>query len=116
MVNTHNKRLATENAQVNGNPPPPPSLAQAIVSILESCDKQTELLWQLMANSTRGGNWARNTHSPAPTTDGDFAATHPSLFTEAGESLEADHWLWVMKFKFGLLRCTEVHNTLFTGQ
>jgi hypothetical protein len=44
MVNTHNGRVGAENAQGNGNPPPPPSLAQPIVSILESRDEQTELL------------------------------------------------------------------------
>jgi hypothetical protein len=38
------------------------------------------------------------------------------LFTEAGELLEADHWLRVMESKFGLLRCTEVQKTLFTAQ
>jgi hypothetical protein len=42
--------------------------------------------------------------------------THPPLFTEAGEPLEADHWLRVMESKFGLLRCTEVQKTLFTAQ
>jgi hypothetical protein len=41
---------------------------------------------------------------------------HLPLFTEAGEPLEADHWLRGMKFKFGLLRCTEVLKTLFTAQ
>jgi hypothetical protein len=30
---------------------------------------------------------------------------HPPLFTEAGEPLEADHWLRVMESKFGLLCC-----------
>jgi hypothetical protein len=91
MVNTRNGRAGPENAQGNGNPPPPSSLAQAIASILESCDEQTELLWQLVANSARGGNGERNAPSPTPTTYGNFAATHPSLFTEAGEPLEADH-------------------------
>jgi hypothetical protein len=81
MVNTCNVRNGAENSQGNGNPPPPPSLAQAIPSILESRDEQTELLWQLVANSTRGGNGARNALAPAPTTYGDFAATHPPLFT-----------------------------------
>jgi hypothetical protein len=114
MVNTHNGRAGPENAQGNGNTPPPPSLAQAITSILESHDEQTELLWQLMANSTRGGNGARN--ALAPTTYDDFAATHPPLFTEAGEPLEADHWLWVMESKFGLLRCSKLQKTLFTVQ
>jgi hypothetical protein len=42
--------------------------------------------------------------------------THLSLFIEAGESLEADHWLQVMESKFGLLRSTEVQKTLFTVQ
>jgi hypothetical protein len=91
MVNTRNVRNGAENSQENGNPPPPPSLAQAIASILEFRDEQTELLWQLIANSTRGGNGARNALAPAPTTYSDFMATHPPLFTEAGEPLKVDH-------------------------
>jgi hypothetical protein len=91
-------------------------LAQAIASILVSHDEQTELLWQLVANSTRGGNGARNAPAPAPTTYIDFTAMHPPLFTEAGEPLEADHWLRVMESKFRLLRCTEVQKTLFAAQ
>jgi hypothetical protein len=91
-------------------------LAQAIASILESHDEQTELLRQLVASSTRGGNGARNAPALASTTYNDFAATHPPLFTEAREPLEADHWLRVMESQFGLLRCTEVQKTLFTAQ
>jgi hypothetical protein len=44
MVNTRNVQNGAENSQGNGNPPPPPSLAQAIASILESRYEQTELL------------------------------------------------------------------------
>jgi hypothetical protein len=66
-------------------------LAQAITSILESRDEQTELLQQLIANATRGGNGARNAPVLALTTYSDFTASHPPLFTEAGEPLEADH-------------------------
>jgi hypothetical protein len=44
MVNTRNGRGDLELDLPNGNPPPPPTLAQAIASILESQDKQTELL------------------------------------------------------------------------
>jgi hypothetical protein len=116
MVNTRNGQAGAESSQENGNPPPPPSLAQAIASILQSRDEQTELLRQLIANSTRGGNGATNAPAPAPTTYSDFVATHPPLFTEAGEPLEADHWLRVMESKFGLLCCTEVQKTLFTAQ
>jgi hypothetical protein len=43
-VNTRNVRNGAENSQGNGNPPPLPCLAQAIASILESHDEQTELL------------------------------------------------------------------------
>jgi hypothetical protein len=102
MVNTRIVRNEAENSQGNGNQPPPPSLAQAIASILESRDEQTELLRQLVANSTHGGNGARNAPAPALTTYSDFTATHPPLFTEAGEPLGAEHWLRVMESKFGL--------------
>jgi hypothetical protein len=44
MVNTCNVQNGAENSQGNENPPPPPSLAQAIASILESRDEQTKLL------------------------------------------------------------------------
>jgi hypothetical protein len=44
MVNTHNVRNGAENSQGNRNPPPPPSLAQVIASILESRDEQTKSL------------------------------------------------------------------------
>jgi hypothetical protein len=118
MVNTHNGRGDCEPALPNGNPPPPPTLTQAIASILESWDEQTELLPQLVANSTPtcGGNGAQNNHAQAPTTYGDFAATHPPLFIEAGEPLEADNWLHVIESKFGLLRCIETQKTLFAAQ
>jgi hypothetical protein len=91
-------------------------LAQATTSILQSRDEQIELLRHLVTNSTRGGNGARNAPTPAPTTYNDFMATHLPLFTEAGEPLEADHWLRVMESKFGLLRCTEVQKTVFATQ
>jgi hypothetical protein len=43
-------------------------------------------------------------------------ATHPPLFTEAGEPFKADHWLRVIESNFGLLHCTEVQMTLSTAQ
>jgi hypothetical protein len=116
MVNTRNERARAEDDQGNRNPPPPPTLAQAIASILESRDEKTELLWQLVANSARGGHGARNAPTPALTTYNDFSTTHPPLFTEAGEPLEADHWLRAIESKFGLLHYTEVQKTLFAMQ
>jgi hypothetical protein len=60
--------------------------------------------------------WVRNAPAPAPTTYGDFTGTQPPLFTEAGEPLEADHWLRVMESKFELLHYIEVQKTLFATQ
>jgi hypothetical protein len=74
------------------------------------------VLRQLDANCTCGGNGVRNALAPAPTTYSDFTTTHLLLFTKAGEPLEADHWLRVMEFMFGLLHCIEVQKTLFTAQ
>jgi hypothetical protein len=91
MVNTRNGRGDPELAHPNRNPPPPPTLVQAIASILESRHEQTELLWQLVANYSRGDHGVRNAPAPAPTTYGDFVAHSPPLFTEFGEPLEADH-------------------------
>jgi hypothetical protein len=96
MVNTCNGRVGAENTQGNGNPPSPPSLTQAIASILESRDEQTELLRQLMANSAHDGHGARNAPAPVPTIYSDFTVTHPLLFTDAEAPLEADHWLRVI--------------------
>jgi hypothetical protein len=42
--------------------------------------------------------------------------THLPIFTEAGEPLEVNHWLRTIKYKFGLLHCTEVQKTLFIMQ
>jgi hypothetical protein len=116
MVNTHNRWVGAENAQGYGNLPPPLTLAQAIASIFESRGEETKLQWQLVANSAHGGYGAMNALGLAPTTYSDFTATHPLLFTEAGEHLDADHWLRGIESKFGLLHYTEVQKTLFTTQ
>jgi hypothetical protein len=82
-------------------------LAQAIASILESRDEQTELLRLLMTNSTRGGNTASNARGQAQSTYAEFLATHPLIFAEASEPLDADNWLYTNVPKFGLLHCTK---------
>jgi hypothetical protein len=63
MVNTRNGRGDLKPAQPNENPPLPPTLTQVIASILDSRDEQTELVWQMMANSARGGHRASNSSS-----------------------------------------------------
>jgi hypothetical protein len=46
----------------------------------------------------------------------DFLATHPPVFTDATDPLEADSWLYTTESKFGLLHCTEYQKTLYAMQ
>jgi hypothetical protein len=46
----------------------------------------------------------------------DFLATHPPVFANATDPLEADSWLRTTESKFGLLLCTEYQKTLYTVQ
>jgi hypothetical protein len=46
----------------------------------------------------------------------DFLATHPPVFANATDPLEADSWLRTTESKFGLLLCTEYQKTLYTMQ
>jgi hypothetical protein len=46
----------------------------------------------------------------------DFLATHPPLFIEASDPLEADNWLRITESKFGLLHFTEFQKTLYATQ
>jgi hypothetical protein len=46
----------------------------------------------------------------------DFLATHPPVFADATDHLEADIWLHTTESKFGLLHCTQYLKTLYTTQ
>jgi hypothetical protein len=40
----------------------------------------------------------------------DFLVTHPLMFAEAIDPLEADNWLRIIESKIGLLHCTEIQK------
>jgi hypothetical protein len=46
----------------------------------------------------------------------DFLATHPLVFADATDPLEADSWLRTIESKFVLLYCTKYQKTLYTAQ
>jgi hypothetical protein len=46
----------------------------------------------------------------------DFFVTHPPVFIEAADMLEANNWLRMIESKFGLLCCSEIQKTLFAAQ
>jgi hypothetical protein len=45
-----------------------------------------------------------------------FLTTHPQVFADATDPLEADSWLRTTESKFGLLYCTEYQKTLYVVQ
>jgi hypothetical protein len=46
----------------------------------------------------------------------DFLATHPPIFADVTDPLEADSWLRTMESKFGLLYCTEYQKSPYAVQ
>jgi hypothetical protein len=43
-------------------------------------------------------------------------ATHPPVFADATDPLEADNWLYTTESKFGLHHCIEYQKTLYAAQ
>ena len=85
-------QMGNNNAANRGNggqgaqPPPSPSLAQAIVALIADRNEQTELLRRLVQNNADRGRQA----PPAETDYVGFLSTQPPLFHKADYPLEAD--------------------------
>jgi len=78
---------------------------------------QTELLQQLVQgqqNQPRG----REDHILQAAGYQEFFGTHPPLFHQTDEPLDADAWLRTIESKFALLPepCSEANKTLFAAQ
>ena len=102
------------------NPPPPPPLQPTMAEILAEMAaarrQQTEVMRMFMQHV---GAQPQGPRAPPPlraVSYADFLATHPPVFKEAREPLEADDWLRTVESKFGLLECTEIQKTLFAAQ
>jgi hypothetical protein len=94
-----------------GAPPPPP------VSLEQLLAMQNELLRRLIENDERRGTECQQPcHQERDSSYSDFLATHPPVFTDATNPLEADSWLCTIESKFGLLRRTEYQKTLYAAQ
>jgi hypothetical protein len=91
-------------------PPPPISLEQLLAT-------QNELLRRLIENDEcRGTEHQQPHHHERDSLYSDFLATHPLVFADAIDPLEADSWLRTTKSKFGLLHCIEYQKTLYAAQ
>jgi hypothetical protein len=94
-----------------GAPPPPP------VSLEQRLATQNDLMRRLIENDERrGAERQQPRHQERDSSYSDFLATHPSVFADVTDPLEADNWLRTTESKFGLLNCTEYRKTLYTTQ
>jgi hypothetical protein len=64
-------------------------------------------------NECRGAERQQPRHEERDSSYSDFLATHPPVFANVTDPLEADSWLRTIESKFRLLHCTEYQKTLY---
>jgi hypothetical protein len=84
------------------SPPPPP------VSLEQLLAMQNELMRVLTENLVQHEAHPPHYQPVVDTSYTDFLVTHPLMFAEATDPLEADNWIRIVESKFGLLHCTEI--------
>jgi hypothetical protein len=99
-----------------GNAPPPPP--HPPVSLEQLLATQNDLMTLLIQNEARRGSerLQHPRYQDMNTSYSEFLATHPPLFSEGKDPLEADDWLRTTESKFSLLHCTEYQKTLYAAQ
>jgi hypothetical protein len=95
-----------------GAPPPPPRPPVILEQLLAT---QNDLMRKLIENDERhGAEHQQPRHQERDSSYSDILTTHPPVFIDATDPLEADSWLNTTKSKFGLLQCVEYQKTLYT--
>jgi hypothetical protein len=98
------------------NPPPvPPTLAEAIVALVNATADNTRFLQETVGQQYQQQGGRAYPQRPRETSYLDFSETRPPLFVKAKDPLEADEWIRVLEQKFGLLRCMETQKPLFVA-
>jgi hypothetical protein len=93
-------------------PPPPPP-----ISLEQLLAMQNDLMRRLVENDERrGAERQQSRHQERDFSYSDFLATHPPVFADATDPLEADSWLRTIESKFGLLHYTEYQKTMYVAQ
>jgi hypothetical protein len=64
----------------------------------------------------RGAKHQQPQHQERDSSYSDFPATHPPVFADATNPLEADSWLHTTESMIGLLHCIEYQKTLYAVQ
>jgi hypothetical protein len=95
-------------------PPPPPSLPVSIEQLLATQNVLIRMLVESHAH--HGARRPLHHRQEMDSSCSDFLATHPPVFTELTDPLEAGNWLHTIESKFGLLHFTEYQKTLYVAQ
>jgi hypothetical protein len=78
---------------------------------------QNDLMRRLVENDERhGAKRQQPRHQERDSSYSDFLATHPPVFADAIDPLEADSWLCTIESKFGLLHCIKYQKTIYVVQ
>jgi hypothetical protein len=96
-------------------PDVPPTLAEAISTLLHSTAYNTRFLREMAENQIHQQGGKCQNQTPKDTTYMEFSKTNPLVFVKAEKPLEADEWICVMEQKFGLIRCTKTRKPLFAA-
>jgi hypothetical protein len=98
----------------HGAPPPPPRPPVSLEQLLAT---QNDLMRRLVENDERhGAECQQPQHQERDSSYFDSSATHPPVFADVTDRLEANSWLCTTESKFGLLHCTEYQKILYTVQ
>jgi hypothetical protein len=93
-----------------GAPPPPPRPPVSLEQLLAT---QNHLMRRLVENDVRhGAERQQPRHQERDSSYSDILTTHPPVFTDVTDPLEADSWLRTTESKLGLLHCTEYQKTI----
>jgi hypothetical protein len=91
-------------------PPPPINLELLLAT-------QNDVMRRLVENDERrGAERQQPRHQERDSSYSDFLVTHPPVFADATDPLEANSWLRTTESKFGLLYCIEYQKSLYTAQ
>jgi hypothetical protein len=94
----------------DGAPPPPP------ISLEQLLAMHNDLMRKLIENDERrGAERQQPRHQERDSSYSGFLATHPPIFADVTDPLEANSWLRTTESNFGLLHCTEYQKTLYAA-
>jgi hypothetical protein len=96
--------------------PVPPTLAEAITALVTATTDNTRFLREMAGHQVQQQGGRDYPQGPHEASYLDFLKTRLPLFVKAEDPLKADEWVWVIKQKFGLIRCTETQKPLFAAQ